>query len=181
MEEEWHWDGAIPIPGGLGRSAIVRTIQRALGKRSDLLLYHHESDTMAVVDFNHASGMPHFIAFRRRGEVGRWEFIEPMLPRVFHFIDADGTEKARGGSYWCIVNLQKLIALARRNGELVADWTPITAITLRGSPTGDGAVSDAGADHEAQAGSAPQNWLASTTLVNEVSAATWSAAIERQQ
>jgi hypothetical protein len=181
LEEEWHWDGALPIPGGLGRDAVVRGIERGLGKRNDLLIYHHASDTMAVVDFNHASGMPHFIAFRRRGEVGRWEFIEPMLPRVFHFIDADGTDKARGGSYWCIVNLQKLIVLARRNGELLADWTPISAITLRGSPTGDGAVSEDSAEPQAKLGSEPPNWLTSKGLVNEISAATWSEATERQQ
>jgi hypothetical protein len=159
----------------------VRSIHRAAGKRNDLLVYHHASDTMAVVDFNHPSGLPHFIAFRRLGEVGRWEFIEPMLPRVFHFIDADGTPQAGGGSYWCIVNLGKLIALARRNGELVADWTPITAITLRGSPSADTTAESVDGHPQAHLGSMPQSWLQSPALVNQISAATWSAAVEREQ
>jgi hypothetical protein len=166
----------------LGRDSIVRSIHRALGKRNDLLIYHHASDTMAVVDFNHPSGLPHFIAFRRRGEVGRWEFIEPMLPRVFHFIDADGTAQARGGSYWCIVNLRKLTDMARRSGELVADWTPITEITLRGRPTGAAMGTVDETDPIGQIGSvgAAQEWLPKA-FVNEISAQTWSAAVERQQ
>jgi hypothetical protein len=114
------------IPGGIPPGTIIKAIPRMSG-HNDLLIYFR-SGLMVVIDFNHPSGTPYFMAINRRGERVPWDQIEPLAPRVFHFFHSSG--------YWCIVNWSRLVELAGG-----AQWVPLSAIQV---PTAS--LSDVAAD-----------------------------------
>lgn len=111
---------AIPQP-----SVIINT--PGVGALNDELWYFPQWNACVFFDYNHPSGIPHYITFYRMGEFATWDRVTPMGVRVWNW-HKQNPETGRNHS--CVVSLDKI--LANRN-KIIQDWTPLTSAITYGS------------------------------------------------
>ena len=111
--ESIHWDGRLPFAFPV--DAQFETLWR-IGKRNDLAVFSPTAQAMGFFDFNPSDTTitGRYIVFDRTSPEARWQWMRALRPGVFHFIAVDGT--------WCIVDIERLIRIARARGRLYLDW-----------------------------------------------------------
>lgn len=89
------------------------------GVLANELWYFKNPNACVFFDYNHSSGIPHFIVFFRAGELNSWDKITPLGDKVWNWIAQNPTT---GRAHICIVSLDKIISNPAR---IIQGWTPI--------------------------------------------------------
>lgn len=127
-----HFDDQIQIWGSflphLSPDDIVTTIP---GQRyNDEIVYYRKYDAIVYIDYNHSSGKPHVIIFKRGGEIPRaWDRIQAIAPGILSYWG----NNLNGGLYHCLVDFPRTLDNARTKGLIYMDWTPLEQFRTNGS------------------------------------------------
>lgn len=97
------------------------------GALNDELWYFPRWNACVFFDYNHPSGIPHYITFYRGGELSSWDKVTPMGVRVWNWHKQNPTT---GANHSCVVSLDKILA---NRSKIIQDWTPITSAITYGS------------------------------------------------
>lgn len=125
-----HFDDEITVLGAklpvIDSTTIIGTVPGL--KFNDEFIYYPNLRGMVYIDYNHVSGIPHVIAFKRGGEAGAWSRITGIGVRLLSYMG-----NLNGALHHCVVDIDTSINSARSRSEIYLDWTPITNFRTSGT------------------------------------------------